>query len=161
MGGRCRYLAVEIPDHRHRYLLRARHPRPRGHAAKQRDEVAPSHNQPSLPGQPTTTSRGGVVHHSTNRSSTSARGQTERCSRGAIQVRFGPVSCRAGRAASTARKSQERTHAVQQTTAYSITSLGPDTLREAHRRGRRENQAIPKNASITSSSSPNERSSSA
>ena len=43
--GRC---APEEPDHRHRRLLRARRKRPHRGAAKQRDELAPSHAVPPL-----------------------------------------------------------------------------------------------------------------
>jgi hypothetical protein len=41
--GGLRRAAVDQPDHRHRWLLRAHRERPRDrHAAKQRDEIAPS-----------------------------------------------------------------------------------------------------------------------
>ena len=39
----------EEPDHRHRRLLRARRERPRRRAAEQRDELAPSHVEQTLP----------------------------------------------------------------------------------------------------------------
>src|SRR5262245_39870537 len=42
-GGRKR-TGVEIPDHRHRRLLRPRRHRPRRRAAEQRDEPAPPHH---------------------------------------------------------------------------------------------------------------------
>jgi hypothetical protein len=39
--------AVEIPDHRHRWLLRMRHERPTDrHTAEKRDELAPLHVRP-------------------------------------------------------------------------------------------------------------------
>src|SRR5262249_50659584 len=41
--------AMEEADHRHRQLLCARHKRPRGCAAEQRDELAPSHVEPPPP----------------------------------------------------------------------------------------------------------------
>src|SRR6516164_3452560 len=44
----CEHVArasIEEPDHRHRWLLRARSERPRGRrAAEQRDELAPPHS---------------------------------------------------------------------------------------------------------------------
>src|SRR5262249_61880151 len=40
---RSRRLKAEKPDHRHRWLLRARRERPRGRAAEQRYERAPPH----------------------------------------------------------------------------------------------------------------------
>src|SRR5262249_31319246 len=38
---RIRRSGLEIPDHRHLRLLRARRERPRGRTAEQRDEIAP------------------------------------------------------------------------------------------------------------------------
>jgi hypothetical protein len=46
---------VEESDHRHRRLLRARRERPRGRAAEQRDELAPSHCLPQDRDQPHST----------------------------------------------------------------------------------------------------------